>query len=101
MPSAEVPGWVGALGDIGDIGDIRAMVLVPPLVLLLLAAAVKVAAVEELAEELVLALGADEEVVAAVRAAPGHAAFHRATKVRSGVVGVVAVCVCPLFPSPS
>uniref|UniRef100_A0A8B9TMN6 Proprotein convertase subtilisin/kexin type 9 n=1 Tax=Anas platyrhynchos TaxID=8839 RepID=A0A8B9TMN6_ANAPL len=40
-----------------------------------------VAAVEELAEELVLALGADEEVVAAVRAAPGHAAFHRATKV--------------------
>uniref|UniRef100_A0A8B9TN25 Proprotein convertase subtilisin/kexin type 9 n=1 Tax=Anas platyrhynchos TaxID=8839 RepID=A0A8B9TN25_ANAPL len=57
------------------------MVLVPPLVLLLLATAVKVAAVEELAEELVLALGADEEVVAAVRAAPGHAAFHRATKV--------------------
>lgn len=99
MPSAEVPGWVGALGDIGDIGDIGAMVLVPPLVLLLLA--VKVAAVEELAEELVLALGADEEVVAAVGAAPGHAAFHRATKVRSGVVGVVAVCVCPLSPSPS
>ncbi|KAI6064055.1 Proprotein convertase subtilisin/kexin type 9 [Aix galericulata] len=56
------------------------MVLVPPLVLLLLAAAVKVAAVEELAEELVLALGADDEVVAAVGAAPGHAAFHRATK---------------------
>lgn len=98
MPSAEVPGWVRALRDIRDIG---AMVLVPPLVLLLLAAAVKVAAVEELAEELVLALGADEEVVAAVGAAPGHAAFHRATKVRSGVVGVVAVCVCPLSPSPS
>ncbi|KAM9186540.1 proprotein convertase subtilisin/kexin type 9 [Mergus octosetaceus] len=56
------------------------MVLVPPLVLLLLVAAVKVAAVEELAEELVLALGAADDVVAAVGAAPGHATFHRATK---------------------
>lgn len=54
-----------------------------PRVLALLLALVLTRAAAELAEELVLALGAAEEEAATIEATPLRpAAFHRATKVR-------------------